>query len=337
MNKMNKGKILLAASLFLFAHSAQAKVDICVFDLLGKAGESYKLMEDWLLASKNWNADVGLKIVADEAQAEREFRAGNCDGVYMTSIRARAFNKFAGSIDALGGVPSNAIAQKAISYALDQRNSKRLVSRLEGQVYEVAGIGQLGAAYIFVKDRNINTVEKIAKKKFAVLGHDAAQRIMVQRINAKPVASEISNFVSKFNNGQADIVAAPAYAYRPLEIYKGMGPNGAMINFPVVNVTADLIIRPDKFPQDFAAKSRQWFLKQLPRSMAMVQRLEAGIPAKLRIQLSSEDRTAYQRLLREGRIDLTRQGIYDETMMRVLKRARCTVERTNFECSLSGE
>ena len=108
-------------------------------------------MEDWLLASKNWNADVGLKIVADEAQAEREFRAGNCDGVYMTSIRARAFNKFAGSIDALGGVPSNAIAQKAISYALDQRNSKRLVSRLEGQVYEVAGIGQLGAAYIFVK------------------------------------------------------------------------------------------------------------------------------------------------------------------------------------------
>ncbi|WP_222423137.1 putative solute-binding protein, partial [Siminovitchia fortis] len=111
-----KGKILLAASLFLFAHSAQAKVDICIFDLLGKAGESYKLMEDWLLASKNWNADVGLKIVADEAQAEREFRAGNCDGVYMTSIRARAFNKFAGSIDALGGVPSNAIAQKAISY-----------------------------------------------------------------------------------------------------------------------------------------------------------------------------------------------------------------------------
>ncbi|MDI9722305.1 hypothetical protein QM294_16275, partial [Acinetobacter junii] len=25
------------------------------------------------------------------------------------------------------------------------------------------------------------------------------------------------------------------------------------------------------------------------------------------------------------------------TMMSVLKRARCTVERTNFECSLGGE
>ncbi len=46
----------------------------------------------------------------------------------MTSMRARAYNKFAGSIDAIGGVPSNDIAMKAISYVLDQRNAKRLVS-----------------------------------------------------------------------------------------------------------------------------------------------------------------------------------------------------------------
>ena len=34
---------------------------------------------------------------------------------------------------------------------------------------------------------------------------------------------------------------------------------------------------------------------------------------------------------------LTKQGVYDASMMNVLKRARCTVERTNFECSLSAE
>ena len=54
-------------------------------------------------------------------------------------------------------------------------------------------------------------------------------------------------------------------------------------------------------------------------------------------QLSKEDKEKYQRLLREGRIDLTKQGVYDPGMMRVLKKARCTVERTNFECSLGGE
>ncbi|WP_252353279.1 putative solute-binding protein, partial [Acinetobacter baumannii] len=29
--------------------------------------------------------------------------------------------------------------------------------------------------------------------------------------------------------------------------------------------------------------------------------------------------------------------VYDATMMSVLKRARCTIERTNFECTLTGE
>ena len=69
----------------------------------------------------------------------------------------------------------------------------------------------------------------------------------------------------------------------------------------------------------------------------MMQRLEAAIPSKIKMQLSKEDKEKYQRLLREGRIDLTKQGVYDPGMMRVLKKARCTVERTNFECSLSAE
>ena len=55
-----------------------------------------------------------------------------------------------------------------------------------------------------------------------------------------------------------------------------------------------------------------------------------------KITLSHEDRIRYQKMLRDGhKSDQTR--VYDASMMNVLKRARCTVERTNFECSLSGE
>ena len=50
----------------------------------------------------------------------------------MTSMRARNYNKFAGSIDAIGGVTSNAIAQKAISYVLDKRNKHRMVTTQTG-------------------------------------------------------------------------------------------------------------------------------------------------------------------------------------------------------------
>ena len=69
----------------------------------------------------------------------------------------------------------------------------------------------------------------------------------------------------------------------------------------------------------------------------MVKRMEAEIPAKYKVSLSKENKDEYQKLLRDGRMELTAQGVYDSTMMTVLKKARCTVERTNFECSLGGE
>lgn len=315
----------------------QAKQQVCVFDLLGKAGESYKFLEEWALVSKKWGAQVQLISFQDEDLADKAFQNDKCDAVYMTSMRTRTYNKFAGSIDALGGVPSNKIAQKAVEYVLDPRNTKRMTTTLQGESYEVAGIGLIGSAYIFVKDRSLNTIEKAQGKKFAILHYDRAQRVMVERVGAVPVMSDISNFIKKFNTGEVDMVAAPAYAYKPLEIEKGLGSKGAMLNFPVVNVTADLIVRPERFPAQFGAQSRQWFLQKIPQSFAMVQRLEAAIPSKIKMQLSKEDKEKYQRLLREGRIDLTKQGVYDPGMMRVLKKARCTVERTNFECSLGGE
>lgn len=329
--------ILSTLALCAFSSMVQAKQQVCVFDLLGKAGESYKFLEEWALVSKKWGAQVQLISFQDEDLADKAFQNDKCDAVYMTSMRARTYNKFAGSIDALGGVPSNKIAQKAVEYVLDPRNTKRMTTTLQGDSYEVAGIGLIGSAYIFVKDRSLNTIEKAQGKKFAILHYDRAQRVMVERVGAVPVMSDISNFIKKFNTGEVDVVAAPAYAYKPLEIEKGLGSKGAMLNFPVVNVTADLIVRPERFPAQFGEQSRQWFLQKVPQSFAMVQRLEAAIPSKIKMQLSKEDKEKYQRLLREGRIDLTKQGVYDPGMMRVLKKARCTVERTNFECSLGGE
>lgn len=335
-NKMKKGLwALSAATLFVMATPVHAKQEICVFDLLGKAGESYKLIEEWKLSSKSWNGDVELIPYQDEEKAEIDFDAGKCDGVYMTSMRARKYNKFAGSVDAVGAVTSNAIAQKAITYVLDKRNRNRLVTSVNGDKYEVAGIIQVGLAYIFVRDKNIDTIEKAKGKKFAYLHYDHAQKAIVESIDLVAVPSDISDFVKKFNSGQVDVIAAPAYAYKPLEINKGLG-NGALFNFPVVNITGDLIIRPSKFPANFGIQSRQWFVKKLPSNFATVQRLEAGMNAR-RITLSNEDKIRYQKMLRDGRMNLTKQGVYDANMMNVLKRARCTVERTNFECSLSGE
>ncbi|RZG80096.1 putative solute-binding protein [Acinetobacter venetianus] len=334
---MNKGFFALGAVCFLGMSTQTNAARVCVFDLLGKSGEAYQVMEEWALMAKTWRTEIDLVSYQNEAQAEKDFEQDKCDGVYMTSMRARSYNKFAGSVDAIGAVPSYAIAQKAISFALDKRNRHRLSSKIGYQSFEVAGISQIGLAYIYVKDKKLNTIEQIKGKKFAVLGYDEAQKIVVKSLGGQAVLSDISDIAKKFNNGQADIMAAPAYAYKPLELDKGLGNDGAIITFPAVNMTMDLIIRPDKFSSNFGENSRAWFLSRLKSNFAVIQRIEADLPAKYKINLSNEDKTRYQQILREARMGLTKRGIYDATMMSVLKRARCTVERTNFECSLGGE
>ncbi|MFW2077950.1 putative solute-binding protein [Acinetobacter sp. ULE_I010] len=328
---------IAATSIFGFTATTHAAVNICVFDLLGKSGESFQMAQEWALSAKSWGTDVVLLPKQDEAVADNDFKAGKCDGVFMTAMRARQYNKFAGSIDSIGGVPSNNIAQKAITFALDARNAAKMTTNLGGKKYEVAGISPLGSAFIFVRDKSINSIEKAAGKKFAVLSYDNAQKILVQRVGAQAVPSDVTNFVAKFNNGQVDMVGAPAYAYKPLEIYKGLGTNGAMFNFPVLQVTADLVIRPEKFSAGFGQKSRDYFIKNLPKSFAMINRLESGIPAKFKMNLTPDDKLKYQKLMREGRLELTKMGIYDPAMMSVLKKARCSVDKANFECSLGGE
>ncbi|WP_019385912.1 putative solute-binding protein [Acinetobacter venetianus] len=335
---MKKGLFVLSvlASMGLM-NQVQAKQTVCVFDLLGKAGDTFKVTEEWAVMAKSWQADIRLIPYQDEAKAQNDFDAGRCDAVYMTSMRARKYNRFAGSIDAIGGVTSNHVAQKAISFALDKRNKRRLLATVDNQKYEVAGILQFGLAYVFVHDRNLNTIEKAKGKKFAYLHYDVAQKVIVDSLEMVSVPSEISDFVKKFNSNQVDVIAAPAYAYKPLEIERGIASGGAMFSFPVVNITGDLIIRPEKFPTNFGIRSREWFVTQLPKSFAMVKRLENEIPAKYKLKLPKEDEVRYQQILRDGRISLTKQGVYDPIIMSVLKRARCTIERTSFECSLGGE
>ncbi len=335
---MKKGLFVLSvlASMGLM-NQVQAKQTVCVFDLLGKAGDTFKVTEEWAVMAKSWQADIRLIPYQDEAKAQNDFDAGRCDAVYMTSMRARKYNRFAGSIDAIGGVTSNHVAQKAISFALDKRNKRRLLATVDNQKYEVAGILQFGLAYVFVHDRNLNTIEKAKGKKFAYLHYDVAQKVIVDSLEMVSVPSEISDFVKKFNSNQVDVIAAPAYAYKPLEIERGIASGGAMFSFPVVNITGDLIIRPEKFPTNFGIRSREWFVTQLPKSFAMVKRLENEIPAKYKLKLPKEDEVRYQQILRDGRISFTKQGVYDPIMMSVLKRARCTIERTSFECSLGGE
>ena len=107
---MKKLALAIVATSAMGAMSSTQAATMCVFDLLGASGEAYQQMKDWALQAKSWGADVKLKAYTDERVANEDFKAGKCDGVSITAMRAREFNKFVSSIDSIGAVPNNKVA-----------------------------------------------------------------------------------------------------------------------------------------------------------------------------------------------------------------------------------
>ncbi|MEN8383140.1 putative solute-binding protein [Acinetobacter radioresistens] len=325
--------LVLGAGILMAAEAAQAKQVFCVFDLVGKNGDVYALMKDYQLAAKNWGADIELRVGQNEAVIAEDFKAGKCDGISVTGMRGRQFNKFTGSLDAIGAIPDLKLAVKVMQGLASPTFAKYMTN----SKYEVAGVIPVGDAFLMVNDRSINTVAKAAGKKIAVLDYDEAQKIMVQQIGAQAVSADVTNFGSKFNNRQVDIIGAPAAVFKPLELHKGLGTKGAIVNYPILQVTGNLIIRPDKFPAGYGQKSREWVKTQLPRAFGILGKMKADIPQKYWMNIPAADKPGYQKLMRESRIDLTRRGVYDRRMMKLLWQFRCKEDRSNFECSLQDE
>lgn len=325
--------LLMSAGLITVVSTAQAKQVMCVFDLVGKNGDVYALMKDYQLAAKQWGADIELKVGQNEGVIAEDFKAGKCDAVSITGMRGRQFNSFTGSLDAIGAITNLNLAVKVMQGLASPTFAKYMTN---GK-YEVVGVVPVGDAFLMVRDRSINTVAKAAGKKIAVLDYDQAQKIMVQQIGAQAVSADVTNFGSKFNNGQVDIIGAPAAVFRPLELHKGLGTKGAIVNYPILQVTGNLIIRPEKFPNGFGQKSRDWIKGQLPRANSILGKMKADIPAKYWMNVPDGDKPGYQKLMRESRIALTKQGVYNKQMMKLLWQFRCKNEPSNFECSLQDE
>lgn len=324
----------LGLAALLSTSAAMAAVQkICVYDPVGSQGEAFNMMKDFKLTAAKWGADLELKAYTDERVAAEDFKAGQCDGAIITGLRGRQFNQFTGSIDSVGAIPTYAHMRTVIQLLSSPKSASLMVSG----PYEVAGIVPLGAAYVFVNDRKIDSIEKAAGKKIAVLEWDKSQARMVQQLGAQPVASDITNFAGKFNNGQVDIVVAPAVAFKPLELYKGLGDKGAVYRFPLVQITANLMIRHNKFPAGFGQRCREYIATQLDRAFDMIKKAEADIEPRYWMSITEADKANYTKIMRESRLQLTQEGVYDKRTMALLKRVRCKHDPAAAECALKDE
>lgn len=339
------GKISAVALAMLGASAqVQAGQKICVYDLLGTSGDIYNMAKDYALAMQKQGVSLDLKGYTDERVATEDFRTGQCDAVIATAFRTRQFNIVAGSIDTLGAttivrdgkidMPASYDVVRRVIQTYSAPQAAKLM--VEGN-YEVGGIVPLGAAYPVVNDRKFNTVEALAGKRIAAFDYDKAQAVMIQRIGAQPVSADITNFATKFNNGSVDMVGAPSMAYKPLELHKGIGKNGGIVRFPMLILTYQIMLNKTKFPEGFGGKSREYWSTQFDRAMQLIKQADASIPPGTWVELSSENSYKYTLMLRESRIDIAQQGLYDKRGLKVIKKIRCSVNPADPECATKSE
>ena len=71
--------------------------------------------------------------------------------------------------------------------------------------------------------------------------------------------------------------------------------------------------------------------------MGLIKVAEAGIPASTWNDLPPENIPKYVLMLREARIDIAKQGLYNKRGLNIIKRARCSVNPADAECATQTE
>lgn len=318
-------------------------ISVCLFDMQGKNGDFYSRAKDLALIARRWNVIADIKVFSDERVAAEHFKAGQCDAAGISTMRARQFNLFIGSIEAVGGITTYDQLRMLLRTLLEPKLAQLTIT----EPYQIVGIMPVGGTYVHVRDRAINSIEKAAGKKVAVLDWDKSQAEIVEKIGAQPVASDLSNFAGKFNNGQVDIIVAPALVYRAFELERGLGERGGIYRFPLTQMTGSLVINRDRIKKKlpdldeklmaFRAIAAQFMDQMLTQVYATIDKSEADIPAKYWLSVNPGDEEHYWQLLREARIAMTKQGHYDPKMMTLLKRIRCKTKPESAECTQEGE
>lgn len=327
---------LFSAMVFLVVPTAPAiaKVEavsrsLCIYDPLGASGPVFQNFKEYQAQALQWGVKLEMKPYTSERVAAEDFKSGACHAAVLTGLLGRQFNGFTGTIDAYGALPD--YPQLKTTFA--KVSAPAVASYMVQGSYEVAGLMPGGAAYLFVDDRNLDTPQELSGKRFAFLDSDPGLKQLVMKMGASPVNTTINSMYSQFNNGAIDVVFGPALVYEAMELHKGLSTKGGVVRYPTGQLTIQLIILQSAFPAGYGQKSRDYVLQNFDRALTSVQQYEQAIPKDLWIELPPMVQADFGEILRQARITLRGQSIYDAKMLTVMRKIRCSAKPDSAECS----
>lgn len=329
-------RILAALMALVVAAPALAETRaICVYDPAGRSGDYFGLMTKYATNASTWGVEVEIRPYTDEETAAKDYEAGQCDGVVATGVRLQRFNRFASSIEAIGGLPDYELLKKMVNTLATSQGASAMLAH-EGNT--VVGFVPVGAVYLFVRDRNVDSVPELAGKRIATMDYDIASTHMVNRVGAIVVPADLGSIGPKFNNGDVDACYVSAPAYRPFELQHGIGTKGGILKAPLAQATLQVMIRESRFPAGFAAKSRTDLAGRFDEALAIVKKAEADIPASAWVTVSPATLGEWDALFQGVRIQLRdEKRAYDGNMLKVMRQLRCEKDGSRAECAENKE
>lgn len=303
---------------------------MCVYDPAGRSGAYAAMLEDFALEAQGWGVDLKITTYTDEETASKDYEAGKCDGVVATGARLQRFNRFPSTIEAIGALPDYELEKQLINSFVKYPSA---AARLRSGEHETVGFIPIGAVYLFVRDREVDTVKELGGKRIATLSYDKASTVMVDRVGAIMVPVDLGSVGPKFNNGEVDACYTPAAAYQPFELWRGLEPNGGIMKLPLAQGTFQVMVRHERFPDAFGEKSRAWLAKRFDKALKLIEKAEEEIPAKYWIPVPEADLPAFEELFLSVRLNLRDEHkAYDANLLGVMRKLRCGQDPDRAEC-----
>ena len=288
------------------------------------------LLADLVPKGIHWGLDIELKAYLDEKVASNDFKAGMCDVVFLTGILTREYVPFGSTLNAIGGIISDEGVNRVLK-AITHPKAGELLTRGN---YEIVGSFPVGGVYVFVNDRNIDTVEEFSGKKISILNDDPQIMKLARMAGASPVGTTLTTFSGQFNNGNIDLLPMVPIGYNVFELYHGLGKNGGIIDEKLLYGMMQLVSHKDRFGDDFGQKMREYFLSRLADIHKLARDARAEIPSHYWISTNNATKTAFNKFKRDIRLAMRDEGIHHPKALKLLWKIRCSEDPSHSECSV---
>ena len=307
------------------------KIDrtFCIWDPLGKSGPIASAADDQKLRSLHYGMDLTIIAYQDEKKLVDELRSGDvCDAALISGGSVLEFNRFSGTIESMGGLPE----RQHLQLLMQVLASPKMADRLTGDEYVFLGLATIGGTYAFMGDRSQRSLMSLKNRKLAISEDDAAMAAIASSIRADAVPGSMMASVQTFADGEASSMISSIIAY----LVMGSGqvsPNIGILREPLAQSTVQLIGRLDKFPAGLAQILREDFLFKFENYARRVDKEQAIIPENFWIDMNEADKAKQEIMLRDVRLKLRDQGVYDPAMLRLERKIRCKFAPGRDECT----